>query len=217
MRILVLGAGFGGLELSTRLSEEFGEELDIVLIDQSEGFVFGFSKLDVMFGRTSASPRSFIPTATRQARDCASSRRPSARSTRRPSTSRPTPALSTPTSWSSRWGRPRSVGHARGWWRAATSSTRWPGRSPSVTCCRAFAGGRVDRRRDLDAVQVPAGPERDRPAAARLPHRTGIRDESSHLAGHAARACPSRLRRRPPRRSWSPSPSVGSAGIPNGW
>jgi sulfide:quinone oxidoreductase len=51
MRVVVLGAGFGGLELSTRLSEEFGDELDLVLIDRSEGFVFGFSKLDVMFGR----------------------------------------------------------------------------------------------------------------------------------------------------------------------
>jgi len=51
MRILVLGAGFGGLELSTRLSEEFGDQLELVLIDQAEGFVFGFSKLDVMFGR----------------------------------------------------------------------------------------------------------------------------------------------------------------------
>jgi sulfide:quinone oxidoreductase len=51
MRILVLGAGFGGLELATSLSEEFGEELEIVLIDKNEGFVFGFSKLDVMFGR----------------------------------------------------------------------------------------------------------------------------------------------------------------------
>jgi sulfide:quinone oxidoreductase len=52
MRVLVLGAGFGGLELTTRLSEEFGDQIDIVLIDQSDGFVFGFSKLDVMFGRT---------------------------------------------------------------------------------------------------------------------------------------------------------------------
>ena len=51
MRILVLGAGFGGLELSTRLSEEFGDQLEVVLIDQADGFVFGFSKLDVMFGR----------------------------------------------------------------------------------------------------------------------------------------------------------------------
>lgn len=54
MRVVVLGAGFAGLELSTRLSEEFGDDVDVVLIDQSDGFVFGFSKLDVMFGRTTA-------------------------------------------------------------------------------------------------------------------------------------------------------------------
>lgn len=54
MRVVILGAGFGGLELSTRLSEEFGADADVVLIDKGEGFVFGFSKLDVMFGRTTA-------------------------------------------------------------------------------------------------------------------------------------------------------------------
>ena len=51
MRVVVLGAGFGGLELTTKLSEEFGETADIVLIDREDGFIFGFSKLDVMFGR----------------------------------------------------------------------------------------------------------------------------------------------------------------------
>jgi sulfide:quinone oxidoreductase len=50
-RVVVLGAGFGGLELITRLSEEFGDAIDVVLIDRSDAFVFGFSKLDVMFGR----------------------------------------------------------------------------------------------------------------------------------------------------------------------
>ena len=54
MRVVVLGAGFGGLELATKLSAEFGEDLEVVLIDQSDGFIFGFSKLDVMFGRTAA-------------------------------------------------------------------------------------------------------------------------------------------------------------------
>jgi sulfide:quinone oxidoreductase len=54
MRVLVLGAGFGGLELTTRLSDELGDEADVVLIDKSDGFVMGFSKLDVMFGRTTA-------------------------------------------------------------------------------------------------------------------------------------------------------------------
>ena len=52
MRVLVLGAGFGGLELTTRLSETLGDDVEVVLIDQADGFVFGFSKLDVMFGRT---------------------------------------------------------------------------------------------------------------------------------------------------------------------
>src|SRR5258706_5061421 len=54
MRVLVLGAGFGGLELTTRLSEEFGADVDVVLIDKSDDFVFGFSKLEVMFGRSQA-------------------------------------------------------------------------------------------------------------------------------------------------------------------
>ncbi len=50
-RIVILGAGFGGLELSTMLSQELGDTVDVTLIDKSDSFVFGFSKLDVMFGR----------------------------------------------------------------------------------------------------------------------------------------------------------------------
>ena len=46
-----MGAGFGGLELTARLSEEFGADVDVVLIDKSDDFVFGFSKLEVLFGR----------------------------------------------------------------------------------------------------------------------------------------------------------------------
>jgi sulfide:quinone oxidoreductase len=52
VRVLVLGGGFGGLELTTRLADEFGDAVQITLIDQADAFVFGFSKLDVMFGRT---------------------------------------------------------------------------------------------------------------------------------------------------------------------
>jgi sulfide:quinone oxidoreductase len=51
MSVVIVGAGFGGLELATLLSAEFGQDADVVLIDQADGFVFGFSKLDVMFGR----------------------------------------------------------------------------------------------------------------------------------------------------------------------
>ncbi len=53
-RIVILGAGFGGLELSTVLSEALGDAAEVTLIDKSDSFVFGFSKLDVMFGRTTA-------------------------------------------------------------------------------------------------------------------------------------------------------------------
>jgi len=52
--VLVLGAGFGGLELSSRLASELRDEVEVTLIDRSDAFVFGFSKLDVMFGRQAA-------------------------------------------------------------------------------------------------------------------------------------------------------------------
>lgn len=49
--VIVLGAGFGGLETCTRLIELLGDEVEITLVDKASAFVFGFSKLDVMFGR----------------------------------------------------------------------------------------------------------------------------------------------------------------------
>ena len=48
-KVLVLGAGFGGLELSTTLSEELGDEVEVTVIDRGDSFSFGFSKLDMMF------------------------------------------------------------------------------------------------------------------------------------------------------------------------
>lgn len=54
IRIVVLGAGFGGLELTTILSERIGDRMDLTLIDKNDSFYFGFSKLDLMFGRKPA-------------------------------------------------------------------------------------------------------------------------------------------------------------------
>jgi len=54
LRVLVLGAGFGGLELTTILSDRIGDRLDLTLIDKSDHFYFGFSKFDVMFGHKTA-------------------------------------------------------------------------------------------------------------------------------------------------------------------
>ena len=53
-RILILGAGFGGLELATSLSEALGDSVAVTLIDKADAFVFGYSKLDVLFGRQTA-------------------------------------------------------------------------------------------------------------------------------------------------------------------
>jgi sulfide:quinone oxidoreductase len=53
-RVVILGAGFGGLELATMLSEADGDQFAVTLIDRNDSFVFGYSKLDVLFGRTTA-------------------------------------------------------------------------------------------------------------------------------------------------------------------
>ncbi|MGB8877519.1 MAG: FAD/NAD(P)-binding oxidoreductase [Solirubrobacteraceae bacterium] len=52
--VLILGAGFGGLELATRLSETSSDAVDVTLLDRNDSFFFGFSKLEVMLGRQSA-------------------------------------------------------------------------------------------------------------------------------------------------------------------
>lgn len=49
--VLILGAGFAGLELATTLSEQVPDEVDVTIVDSNDAFVFGYSKLDVMFGR----------------------------------------------------------------------------------------------------------------------------------------------------------------------
>jgi sulfide:quinone oxidoreductase len=52
--VVILGAGFGGLELATRLSETITDAVRVTLIDRNDSFHFGFSKLEVMLGRRSA-------------------------------------------------------------------------------------------------------------------------------------------------------------------
>jgi sulfide:quinone oxidoreductase len=52
--VLILGAGFGGLELASRLSDSLAGGARVTLIDQNDAFTFGFSKLDVLFARADA-------------------------------------------------------------------------------------------------------------------------------------------------------------------
>jgi sulfide:quinone oxidoreductase len=51
--VLILGAGFAGLELATRLSEELADAVRVTLLDRNDSFVFGFSKLELMLDRQS--------------------------------------------------------------------------------------------------------------------------------------------------------------------
>src|SRR3954449_4234631 len=52
--VLILGAGFAGLELATRLAETVADEVRVTLLDRNDSFHFGYSKLEVMLGRESA-------------------------------------------------------------------------------------------------------------------------------------------------------------------
>jgi sulfide:quinone oxidoreductase len=53
--VVILGAGFGGLELAGRLSDSVADEVSVTLIDQNDSFTFGFSKLDILFGKAETS------------------------------------------------------------------------------------------------------------------------------------------------------------------
>ena len=68
--VVILGAGFGGLELASRLSDSLAAEVRVTLIDQSDGFTFGFSKLDILFG---GGPRQPCRSPTASSRSPASS------------------------------------------------------------------------------------------------------------------------------------------------
>lgn len=51
MNILILGGGFGGLEVATSLRAQLDDEVRITLIDKKDFFYIGFTKFDLMFGR----------------------------------------------------------------------------------------------------------------------------------------------------------------------
>ena len=209
------GGRVRGLELSTRLSDEFGEDIDIVLIDKSEGFVFGFSKLDVMFGRKTAADvfhpyRDIDKPGVRFVQTDNPLHRPrgQARRDRR----RPFDADILVVAL----GADLDPSATPGLVEAGHEFYTVPGAFALRDVLAGFPGGRRHRRRHLDPVQVPAGPERDRPAVHDFLTERGRRDRSPSRSS-CRWASPSPLPPQPPRRCSSPSPSVGSTGIPGGW
>ena len=139
-RIVVLGAGFGGLELTTILSDTFGDAIDIVLIDKGEAFVFGFSKLDVMFGRLQPADvrhlyRDVVKPGVRFLQTTVRSIDPAARRTVTDAGTFDADVLVVALGADSiRRQRPASS-------RTATSSTRSPARSRCATCSRDSSKG----------------------------------------------------------------------------
>ena len=49
--ILILGGGFGGLEVATSLRAKLDKTFKITLIDKKDFFIVGFTKFDLMFGQ----------------------------------------------------------------------------------------------------------------------------------------------------------------------
>ena len=141
-RVVVLGAGFGGLELTTVLSEAFGDAIDIVLVDKGDTFVFGFSKLDVMFGRQTAAAvrhpyKDIVKPGVRFVQSTVRSIDPSAR---RAVTDHGTFEADVLVVALGADLDPAATPGPRG--RRATSSTRSPGRSRCATCSRGSSAGR---------------------------------------------------------------------------
>ena len=161
MRVLVLGAGFGGLELTARLSDELGDEIEVVLIDQADGFVFGFSKLDVMFGRMVAQAvrhpyRDLVKPGVRFVQTTIRTIDPAARSVETDAGRFEGDVMVVAL------GADLDPGATPGLSKRDTSSTRWRARSPCARCCRTSAVG------EWSSVS-PRRPSSVRPLRARPP------------------------------------------------
>jgi hypothetical protein len=133
-RILILGAGFGGLELSTSLSGALGDSVEVTLIDASDGFVFGFAKLDLMFGRaTEAAIRhpyaAFTKPGVRLLREAITAIDPVAKRVMTDKGFHDADILV----W--RWVRTTMCRARRAWCWGGTNSTRWPERRIWRPCC----------------------------------------------------------------------------------
>ena len=170
--VVVLGAGFGGLELVTGLSESVPDKVQITLIDKSDSFMFGFSKLDVIFGRRQL-PRCGTPIVTLPNLALSSAMRTLPRLILSVAESSLTQRPTTPTSSWLRSVLTTTWRQRRGWPRMATSST--PLRAPSEPVTRwpvsAAAMSSSGARSD---VQMPRGAKRDRPAPSRLSRPAGL-------------------------------------------
>ena len=172
-RVLVFGAGFGGLELATVLSEALGGDAGVTLIDENDSFVFGY-RSSTMFGR--ATLDDVVCPTTWSSPVSASCARRSGRSTPRSAGSRRTGVPTTRTSSSSPSAPPTTSMRHPGSPTAATSSTRSGRRAVAPGAALVHPRPR-DRRYLRGAVQVPARAQRGALLLHDYLSERGVRDD----------------------------------------
>ena len=207
-RVVILGAGFGGLELTTILSEALGDGLDLTLIDERP------LRLRLLEARRDVRPQDAdaVRLAVQQHREAG--RALSAGDDHRDR------SRGAPRHDRRRHLRRRVLVVALG---ADYDVDATPGLAEGGNEFYSVAGAERlrevlpdvlerprDRRRDLDAVQVPARAERGRAAAARLPHRARRARRLRDQPRDAVRRARSRRRPTPRRRCSRRSPSAAS-------
>ena len=201
-RVLILGAGFGGLELATTLSEELGAEAEVTLIDKGDAFVFGYSKLDVMFGRASAEAvrlpyAEFSKPGVRLLRETILAIDPRERTVTTDAGIHEGDVLVVAL------GADYDLDATPASPRAATSLP-WPAPNSCARCCRLHRQPGA-RRRLRTPPSSAAGAQRSGAPPPRPPDRGGVHDAARSPRPPPWPPC--RRLPRPPRRSWRPSPS----------
>ena len=167
--VVVLGAGFGGLELMTGLSESVPDKVQITVIDKSDSFMFGFSKLDVMFGRRPASEvwnpyRHIAKPGVEFRQETVTSIDPGRRRVVTNAATYDADILVVAL------GADYDVAATPGLAEDGYEFYSAAGAERARDALAAFDGGAVVDQRPRSALQVPWRAKRDRPAPPRLPH-----------------------------------------------
>ena len=176
-RVVILGAGFGGLELATMLSEALGDDVDVTLIDKNDAFVFGYSKLDVMFGRTTLDAvrlpyRDIAKPGVRFLQETITAIDPEARRVTTDGGVHEADVLVVALGADYDFDATPGLAEGGNEFYSVAGAERLAEVLPDVLA------GPSDHRRLRRAVQVPAGAERGRAAAARLSvGARGVRDD----------------------------------------
>ena len=160
--------------MATRLSDDVGTLAEVTLIDKSPGFIFGFSKLDVMFGKhTSESVvhpyESIAKPGVRFVQATIESIDPGRKAVTTDAGAFEADVLVIAL------GADLDPSATPGLVESGHEFYTVPGAFALRDVLASFEGGRRRHRRDIDSVQVPPGAERDGTPHARFLDAEGLR------------------------------------------